>query len=478
MIFSKKTSYKHIAIIYLFFFTSFIYASHIQLEEKKEDFSAYLTSDSQIKSETNPPIINISKAKNSVLPLLMASLIHKGVTNLYIGDSINLLDTKAVFDILTHLGAKIIQNNGMVSIDTTEVKPIFIDQKLSSRTRYSSLALGSLASRFGFAKVGQPGGCNFKRPIDFHIKALQELGFEIIEKENSIYIVRQKEAKNIVTLPYPSVGTTLNAIFAASSLKGNDKIIEIHNCAIEPEIDDVINFLNKIGLKIDRKGRVIKVSTLRQHMTHIISHIPINDRIEAGTYMLAAAILKKRIKIIDAPLEFMEAVLNLLKQLGCSSTINDNSIIINGNELNCNASINLSTAPYPGFPTDLQPILTVLCTTLRNPSFLKEEVIPNRTDYILELNKMGAKIDFKKGEIKIFPTPFLNTYGQLVQVSSTDLRATMAIILYAIHNNICCKIDQFNLIYRGYTDVHDKIQSIGGKLEYQSNYADSFSQIQ
>ncbi|MGB7128642.1 MAG: hypothetical protein WBD50_06095 [Candidatus Rhabdochlamydia sp.] len=167
-----------------------------------------------------------------------------------------------------------------------------------------------------------------------------------------------------------------------------------------------------------------------------------------------------------------------MKQLGCSSVINDNSITINGNELNCNASINLSTAPYPGFPTDLQPILTVLCTTLRNPSFLKEEVIPNRTDYILELNKMGAKIDFKKGEIKIFPTPSLNTYGQLVQVSSTDLRATMAIILYAIHNNICCKIDEFDLIYRGYTDVHDKTQSIGGKLEYQSNYADSFSQIQ
>lgn len=299
---------------------------------------------------------------------------------------------------------------------------------------------------------------------------MKELGCSVIEKKESVYAIKKDNPKNMLILPYPSVGATLNAIFAVSSLnsKSKIKIVEIHNCAIEPEIDDVINFLNKIGLIVKRKDRVIKVCTLRKCKRHTVSHTPINDRIEAGSYMLAAAILRKRINIIGAPITFMNAVLNLLKDIGCVILINGNSTTINGNKINYNTCINLSTNPYPGFPTDLQPILAVLCTTLRNPSSLKDEVMPNRTDYILELNKMGATINSRNGKIEVFPT-ILPNIRNLVDVKSTDLRATMAIILYAIRNNIRCKIDQFHLIYRGYTNVFYKIRSIGGIVEYNDS---------
>ena len=464
-----RIKHKHLLVkIWLFIFLclGLFYNPNATAKEQRECFSASLTSSSLQNSSLEIPQISISKAKNSVLPLLIASIMHKGIVNLYIGDRIELLDVKAVLDTLTHLGAKISVNNQLVSIDTTDIKSITVDKDLSSRTRYSILLLGSLLSRFDYAKVGMPGGCNFKRPIDFHIKALRELGYKVNEEEGFISSTRSSSPQKVITLPYPSVGATLNSMFAAASFNESDNIIELRNCASEPEIDDVIVFLNKIGINVTRQNRTIKISGLRHHVGHTVYHTPINDRIEAGSFMLSAAILRKRIEIIGAPISSMDSVLNLLKEIGCSITSSNDSTIIDGSKINVNSSIKLSTAPYPGFPTDLQPILTVLCTTLEKPSIITEKVIPNRTDFTHELNKMGAKITTNNGVITIYPTNSFNL-PNAINIKAPDLRAAMAIILFAIRNNINCKIDDFNLILRGYTNIKYKIQQIGGNLSYE-----------
>ena len=324
--------------------------------------------------------------------------------------------------------------------------------------RAGVLVLGSLLTKFGKAKVSLPGGCAIgTRPVDLHLYALKKLGAKIKIKDGYILAEAKKGLKGAdIKFPSVSVGATENALLAATKAKGKTVL---KNCAIEPEIIDLIKFLKKTGAKIKLKKRTIIIFDGKTNNSRI-NHEVIFDRIEFGTYMIAGALLAKKNLIINKiDPKIVKSEIQVLKKIGIKIKIKKSSIIIQKNKKLKN--VNIKTSPYPGFPTDLQAQLMVLLTQVDGTSKIKEDIFENRFMHVPELKRMGAQIEIKdKTAIIKGPTKLTGA-----EVMATDLRASVSLVLAGLIAENRTIINRIYHLDRGYEFLENKLKRCKAEIK-------------
>ena len=324
--------------------------------------------------------------------------------------------------------------------------------------RAGVLVLGSLLTKYRKAKVSLPGGCAIgSRPVDLHLFALKKLGAKIKIKDGYI-LAEAKDGLKGATIKFPSisVGATENALLASFKAKGKTVL---KNCAIEPEIKDLILFLKKLGANIKIKGRKITISDGEIENTKI-THEVIFDRIETGTYMIASALLaKKKLTIKKIDPKIIKSEISILRKIGVKVVKNKTSLtIIRNKKLK---KINVTTKPYPGFPTDLQAQLMVLLTQVNGISQIKENIFENRFMHVPELKRMGAKIEIKnKTAIIVGPTKLTGA-----EVMATDLRASVSLVLAGLVADNRTIINRIYHLDRGYEFLEDKLKNCKAEIK-------------
>jgi len=402
--------------------------------------------------------ISISGSKNATLPILAASIL----TNQAIIKNVPLVkDIFTMVELLNFIGlkTKILKKNNIIQIKNINKNiNTLAPYKLVKTMRAGVLVLGSLLAKHRKAKVSLPGGCAIgTRPVDLHLFALKKLGAKIKIKDGYILAEAKKGLRGtIINFPSISVGATENALLAASKAKGKTVL---KNCAIEPEIKDLIIFLKKLGLIINLKGRTITITESKIKTSKII-HKVIFDRIELGTYMIASALLTKNNMIIDRiDPNIVKNEISILKKIGVPIKKKKSSIIIKKNKKL--KKINLKTKPYPGFPTDLQAQLMVLLTQVNGTSKIKEEIFENRFMHVSELKRMGAQIEIKdKTAIIKGPTKLTGA-----EVMATDLRASVSLVLAGLIAENRTIINRIYHLDRGYEFLENKLNKCKAKIK-------------
>ena len=402
--------------------------------------------------------ISISGSKNASLPILAASILAREVQL----KNIPLVkDIFTMIELLNFIGlkTKIIKKSNIIEIKNNDKNiNTLAPYKLVKTMRAGVLVLGSLLTKYGKAKVSLPGGCAIgTRPVDLHLFALKKLGAKIKIKNGYILAEAKKGLKGaIIKFPSISVGATENALLAACKAKGKTVL---RNCAIEPEIKDLIIFLNKLGSKIKFKGRTIIIYENKLKSSNI-SHEVIFDRIELGTYMIACALLvKKNIMIDKIDPKIVENEINVLKTLGVKIVKKKTSVIIKKNRKL--KKINITTKPYPGFPTDLQAQLMVLLTQVEGVSKIKENIFENRFMHVPELKRMGAHIKIKnKTAIIKGPTKLTGA-----EVMATDLRASVCLVLAGLIAENRTIINRIYHLDRGYEFLERKLKNCKAEIK-------------
>ena len=401
--------------------------------------------------------ISISGSKNATLPILAASILSSQV----IIKNVPLVkDIFTMVELLNFIGlkTKIIKKKNTIEIKNKKKNiNTLAPYKLVKTMRAGVLVLGSLLTKYRKAKVSLPGGCAIgSRPVDLHLFALKKLGAKIKIKDGYILAQAKNGLKGAkIKFPSISVGATENALLAAFKAKGKTVL---KNCAIEPEVKDLIKFLKKLGADISLNGRTISISESKNKNSKIIHHV-IFDRIELGTYMIASALLAKKNLIIDKiDPRIIKNELNVLKKIGVQIKQKKNSIIIN--KAKRIKKINITTKPYPGFPTDLQAQLMVLLTQANGISRIKEDIFENRFMHVPELKRMGAHIEIKdKTAIIKGPTKLTGA-----EVMATDLRASVSLVLAGLIAENRTVINRIYHLDRGYEHLENKLKNCKAKV--------------
>ena len=400
--------------------------------------------------------VKISGSKNSSLPILAATLLsNKKVQILNLPE---VKDIETMLLLLRSLGSKIKLNkkNKLISIDNSKNIRTFAPYNLVNTMRAGILVLGPLLARFNKAKVSLPGGCAIgSRPVDIHLKSLSKLGVKYKIIQGYIYAKAPKGLiGNEIRFSKISVGATENLIIAASFAKG--KTI-LRNCAIEPEIRDLINFLRKMGCNIKWIGkRTITITGVKKLKK--LKYKIMFDRIEAGTYMIASALTEGNLKITNIDPKIISTEINILKKIGAKIKIKDNEInVIGKRKIN---NIKLTTSPYPGFPTDLQAQLMVLLCKANGISEIKEKVFENRFMHASELNRMGAKIKILGNRAVIDGNINFNP----AELMATDLRASVSLVLAALIAKGKSIINRIYHLERGYEQIEKKLSKVGANI--------------
>jgi UDP-N-acetylglucosamine 1-carboxyvinyltransferase len=401
--------------------------------------------------------ISISGSKNATLPILAASILSSQV----IIKNVPLVkDIFTMVELLNFIGlkTKIIKKKNTIEIKNKKKNiNTLAPYKLVKTMRAGVLVLGSLLTKYRKAKVSLPGGCAIgSRPVDLHLFALKKLGAKIKIKDGYILAQAKNGLKGAkIKFPSISVGATENALLAAFKAKGKTVL---KNCAIEPEVKDLIKFLKKLGADISLNGRTISISESKTKNSKIIHHV-IFDRIELGTYMIASALLAKKNLIIDKiDPKIIKNELNVLKKIGVQIKKKKNSIIIN--KAKRIKKINITTKPYPGFPTDLQAQLMVLLTQANGVSRIKEDIFENRFMHVPELKRMGAHIEIKdKTAIIKGPTKLTGA-----EVMATDLRASVSLVLAGLIAKNRTVINRIYHLDRGYEYLENKLKNCKAKV--------------
>jgi len=368
-------------------------------------------------------------------------------------------DVETMVELLSFLGSdvKCIKRNRTIEITNPKTINTFAPYKLLKTMRAGILVLGPLLAKYKKAKVSLPGGCAIGlRPVDIHLNALKKLGVNFIIKDGYIYGEAKKGLiGSNIRFPKISVGATENLIIAACLAKG--KTI-LSNCAIEPEIKDLVNFLNKMGCKIKWIGkRTVKILGVKKF--NEVNYKIMPDRIEAGTYLIAAVITKGKIKILGINPKIIKTEIDILKKIGAKIKLKNNNVLIQGNKKINN--INIKTAPYPGFPTDLQAQMMVLLCKANKRSVINEKIFENRFMHVSELNRMGAKIKIKGNRAIIEG----NTKFEGAELMATDLRASVSLILAALTSKNKSVINRIYHLDRGYEKIEIKLKKIGAKIK-------------
>ncbi len=398
--------------------------------------------------------IKISGSKNASLPILAATLLSdKKIT---LRNLPRVRDIETMISLLKSLGSKVNYNKNFITIDNKKQKKKFASYSLVKTMRAGILVLGPLLAKFGFAKVSLPGGCAIgTRPIDIHLKALSKLGVKYKIFQGYVIANAPKGLRgNKIEFPKISVGATENLIIAACFAKG---ITILSNCAEEPEIKDLINFLNKMGCKVKwiakRKIKIDGVKKIKE-----ISYTVMFDRIEAGTYLIASAITQGNLKIQNVEPEILKTEIGVLKRIGSKISIKNKEVKIIGTKKI--KSTKIKTAPYPGFPTDLQAQIMVLLCMANKPSIVQEDIFENRFMHVAELNRMGAKIKILGNKAIVEG----NTSFNSAELMATDLRASVSLILAALTAKGKSVINRIYHLDRGYENLEKKLKKVGAKI--------------
>ncbi len=401
--------------------------------------------------------IKISGSKNSSLPILAATLLSNKKIEIFNLPKVK--DISTMLLLLSSLGSKIKQNNinKSINIDNSKNIKTFASYNLVKTMRAGILVLGPLLARFGTAKVSLPGGCAIgARPVDIHLKALSKLGVKYKITQGYIHAKAPNGLiGNKIKFPKISVGATENLIIAACLAKGQTTL---YNCAIEPEVKDLINFLKKMDCNIKFSGkRIIKIIGIKKLKD--IKYKVMFDRIEAGTYLIAAAVTEGNLKIKNLIPSIIKTEIDILKKIGAKINVKKNEIHIIGNKKIKN--MNIKTAPFPGVATDIQAQMMVLLCKANKKSIIKENIFENRFMHIAELNRMGAKIliNGKKAIVEG------NTVFAPAEVMATDLRASVSLILAALTAKGKSVINRIYHLDRGYENIEKKLRNVGANIK-------------
>jgi UDP-N-acetylglucosamine 1-carboxyvinyltransferase len=402
--------------------------------------------------------VRVEGAKNAVLPILAASLLASKDKNI-IKDVPNLADVHTISEVLKSLNAKVdynVEKNEMI-IDTSMELSSEAQFEYVSKMRASILVMGSLLARNGFARVALPGGCAIgSRPIELHLKGFEAMGAVISFGSGYVEAKVENGLKGAeIYLDFPSVGATENIMSAAALAKGTT-IIE--NAAKEPEIVDLANFINAMGGRVIGAGtdtiRVEGVNELKG-----CEHYIIPDRIEAGTFMVAAAITRGDVFIENAVPEHMTALIAKLREMGIEVLEEDEGLRIRANDPL--KAVDIKTMPHPGFPTDMQSQMMALMLTAQGTSIITETVFENRFMHVEEFRRMNADAKIEGRSVFIEGGKPL----QGAEVSATDLRAAAALILTGLISNGVTRVTKLHHLDRGYVDFHKKLAALGANIE-------------
>lgn len=397
--------------------------------------------------------VKINGAKNAVLPIIAATLLVDGVST--IKSVPNLRDVNVMSDLLRYLGAKVQYDGETLIVDTTEVKETEAPYHLVNKMRASFLVMGSLLGRFNKAKISMPGGCAIgTRPIDLHIKGFKQLGVEVVSEHGYVEAKTNRLVGDKIYLDFPSVGATENIMMAAVFAEGTTVI---ENVAEEPEIVDLANFLNKMGAKVRGAGtNTIRITGVTELIP--VEHTVIPDRIEAGTYMVAAAMTKGDVLIENVIVDHIKPVVSKLREVGCIVEENENSLRVVGPQTI--EPTNLKTLPHPGFPTDMQSQFMAMLCIAEGKSTITETVFENRFMNVPELIRMGANIEIN-GKSAIVEGREKLTGSE---VMATDLRAGAALVIAGLVAEGETVVKNIYHIERGYVDLVGKLSMLGANV--------------
>lgn len=401
--------------------------------------------------------VHISSAKNATLPILVATLLCPYPV---VFESIpDLMDVSTIIKILQSMGLKVSKDGTKLTADATTLENQHADYSLVKTMRASVLVLGPLLARYGTASVSLPGGCAIgARPVDIHLMGMEKLGAEIQIENGYIKAKCDKLKGATITLPFPSVGATENLMMAAVLAEGTT-IIE--NAAMEPEIDDLADFLIAQGVKIEGAGTsrvIIHGMDIKDLKPSKKAYRVIGDRIEAATFIIAAIMSGGEVKVEGFNPKHLSFVLETLTKMGANLEIGEDFVFVKKSNRLKGAAID--TAPYPGFPTDVQAQMMALMSTVDGNSIVTETIFENRFMHVPEMARMGTNIVLKGNSALIEGVESLSG----APVMCTDLRASAALILCALVANGQSEIQRVYHLDRGYEKIDEKLTKLGAKI--------------
>lgn len=399
--------------------------------------------------------ISVHGAKNSVLPILAGCVLVNG--ECIIHNCPHLSDVDVTINILKHLGAKIKWENETLIIDSTSITRSDIPEQLMQELRSSIVFLGSVVSRIGKASMFLPGGCEIGlRPIDLHLKGLGLLGYNVDFDGDTISCINNSAHCNEIVLPFPSVGATENIILASVFLKGKTTIV---NAAKEPEISDLIDFLNSAGAKIKGANSPI-IEIIGVDSLHSTEHTVIPDRILATTLMCSAAITSSELRIKNVILSHLTPVFPMFDEMGCALYLDHKALTIKSPKRLSRVK-KIETLPYPGFPTDCQAPIMALLTKAKGTSVITETIFEERFKHISQLNRFGADIIVEDKTAIVSGVRNLHS----ADVVCTDLRGGAAVVIEALAADGVSKIKNISHIDRGYQSIENQLSLIGADIK-------------
>ena len=401
--------------------------------------------------------VRISGAKNSVLPIIVATLLAEG--RCVLDDVPRLADVQIIKDVLESLGADITFTDNTMEVDGAPVNKVQAPIEYIKKMRASVLIMGPLLARFGRAVLSLPGGCAIgARPIDLHLKGLEVLGASIQIRDDEVVaeVPGGRLKGDRIFLRVPSVGATENLMMAASLAEG---VTVIENAAEEPEIVDLANFLNAMGADVRGAGTGVIRITGVEHL-HGANHTIIPDRIEAGSYLLAGAITGSTVRVTNCIADHLRPVLDKIVESGATVEVDEvaNTVTVHGAEKI--RPVDVKTLPYPGFPTDMQSQFMAYMTVAEGTCQFTETIFENRFMHVDELRKMGANIQAEGRNAFITGVPTLNCAA----VRATDLRAGAALIIAGLAAEGKTTVSDLYHLDRGYEDLIGKFQSLGADI--------------
>lgn len=405
-------------------------------------------------------VVEISGSKNASLPIMAATLLTKG--DFTLSNVPDLADVRVFAEVLKGIGCKYTFENGKFYIENSSLANLELNADLVGRMRASVLVMGPLLARFGEVRVPLPGGCSLgPRPIDFHIDGFKKLGAEVKEIDGAIDIrVAGGLRGTTIELQFPSVGATENLMMAATLALGTTVI---ENAAREPEIVDLANFLNLMGASITGAGT--STITIRGSSNlNPVNYQIIPDRIETASYLMAGLITGGEVTCVKSSPYHLSSIIEKLEEAGCQITISDSSIGIKAPQRPI--CVGVKTAPYPGFATDVQPMLMAAMTIAKGKNIFMDRIFSNRFNQVPELKKLGADITVKNHVALVRGRPRLR--GN--KVVAPDIRASMAIVIAGLKADGETIVTSLGHLFRGYEKPIEKLRSLGAEISLVRSY--------
>lgn len=407
--------------------------------------------------------VPIAGAKNSALKLMAAALLAEGRS--VIRNVPDIQDCRTMAEVLERLGARVERGDHSLAIDATGTLEVETPYDLVRRMRASILVLGPLLARFGRARVAMPGGCNIgSRKIDLHLRGLERMGATFSSEHGYLEAHTDGLRGAVVSLDFPSVGATENLLMAAVAAKGTTVI---ENAAREPEIADLAEFLTKMGARVDGVGTpTIEIEGVDGFTA--VEHVVVPDRIEAGTYAIAACATGGEVLLRGARADHLDLVLAKLEEAGATIAVTDEGIAVE--MAGRPRAVDLVTLPYPGFPTDLQPPMMALLALADGTSIVTENVFEARFMFVDELLRMGADMRTEGHHAVIRGVPRLSA----APVRSLDLRAGAALVIAGLAADGVTEVADVHHVDRGYEDLDGKLTRLGAEVSRQPSLAPAF----